>query len=166
MSGIRKINAVDTLPYNMPGNIMPTLIPTAFNTGDIRDCLEFADEDPEPHAWLGQDKTKGQSGVCPMYCFQQKRCRRENCTFYGRAETENFCSYCIERSWNAGNERRRSTDLDSPANAHTYIATPMCVKGTATPQPFCTLQVIQRTGITFPTIFKISLLVCLLLYSQ
>uniref|UniRef100_A0A8C2IEY1 ubiquitinyl hydrolase 1 n=1 Tax=Cyprinus carpio TaxID=7962 RepID=A0A8C2IEY1_CYPCA len=60
----------------------------------IRTINAFADEDPAPHAWLGQDKTKGQSGVCPMYCFQQKRCRRENCTFYGRPETENFCSYC------------------------------------------------------------------------
>uniref|UniRef100_A0A673LIA6 ubiquitinyl hydrolase 1 n=1 Tax=Sinocyclocheilus rhinocerous TaxID=307959 RepID=A0A673LIA6_9TELE len=94
MSGIRTINAVDTLPYNMPGEHKSHTYTNGFNTGDIRDCLEFADEDPVPHAWLGQDKTKGQSGVCPMYCFQQKRCRRENCTFYGRPETENFCSYC------------------------------------------------------------------------
>uniref|UniRef100_A0A672PW64 ubiquitinyl hydrolase 1 n=1 Tax=Sinocyclocheilus grahami TaxID=75366 RepID=A0A672PW64_SINGR len=94
MSGIRTINAVDSLPYNMPGEHKSHTYSNGFNTGDIRDCLEFADEDPAPHAWLGQDKTKGQSGVCPMYCFQQKRCRRENCTFYGRPETENFCSYC------------------------------------------------------------------------
>ncbi|XP_077067201.1 OTU domain-containing protein 7A isoform X1 [Siphateles boraxobius] len=94
MSGIRTVNAVDTLPYNMPGEHKSHTYTNGFNTGDIRDCLEFADEDPMPHAWLGQDKTKGQSGVCPMYCFQQKRCRRENCTFYGRPETENFCSYC------------------------------------------------------------------------
>uniref|UniRef100_A0A671N406 ubiquitinyl hydrolase 1 n=1 Tax=Sinocyclocheilus anshuiensis TaxID=1608454 RepID=A0A671N406_9TELE len=94
MSGIRTINAVDSLPYNMPGEHKSHTYTNGFNTGDIRDCLEFADEDPAPHAWLGQDKTKGQSGVCPMYCFQQKRCRRENCTFYGRPETENFCSYC------------------------------------------------------------------------
>uniref|UniRef100_A0A8C1T923 ubiquitinyl hydrolase 1 n=1 Tax=Cyprinus carpio TaxID=7962 RepID=A0A8C1T923_CYPCA len=94
MSGIRTINAVDSLPYNMPGENKSHTYTNGFNTGDIRDCLEFADEDPAPHAWLGQDKTKGQSGVCPMYCFQQKRCRRENCTFYGRPETENFCSYC------------------------------------------------------------------------
>uniref|UniRef100_A0A8C1MWL8 ubiquitinyl hydrolase 1 n=1 Tax=Cyprinus carpio TaxID=7962 RepID=A0A8C1MWL8_CYPCA len=84
MSGIRTINAVDTLPYNMPGEHKSHTYTNGFNT----------DEDPAPHAWLGQDKTKGQSGVCPMYCFQQKRCRRENCTFYGRPETENFCSYC------------------------------------------------------------------------
>uniref|UniRef100_A0A671T4M0 ubiquitinyl hydrolase 1 n=1 Tax=Sinocyclocheilus anshuiensis TaxID=1608454 RepID=A0A671T4M0_9TELE len=94
MSGIHTINAIDTLPYNMPGEHKSHTYTNGFNTGDIRDCLEFADEDPAPHAWLGQDKTKGQSGVCPMYCFQQKRCRRENCTFYGRPETENFCSYC------------------------------------------------------------------------
>uniref|UniRef100_A0A672PW50 ubiquitinyl hydrolase 1 n=1 Tax=Sinocyclocheilus grahami TaxID=75366 RepID=A0A672PW50_SINGR len=84
MSGIRTINAVDSLPYNMPGEHKSHTYSNGFNT----------DEDPAPHAWLGQDKTKGQSGVCPMYCFQQKRCRRENCTFYGRPETENFCSYC------------------------------------------------------------------------
>lgn len=94
MSGIRTVNAVDTFPYNMPGEHKSHTYTNGFNTGDIRDCLEFADEDPVPHGWLGQDKTKGQSAVCPMYCFQQKRCRRDNCTFYGRPETENFCSYC------------------------------------------------------------------------
>uniref|UniRef100_A0A8B9LA52 ubiquitinyl hydrolase 1 n=1 Tax=Astyanax mexicanus TaxID=7994 RepID=A0A8B9LA52_ASTMX len=61
---------------------------------DIQDCLEFADEEPAPHAWLGHDKAKVRSGTCPMYCFQQKRCKRENCSFYGRPETENYCSYC------------------------------------------------------------------------
>uniref|UniRef100_A0A3B4DX12 ubiquitinyl hydrolase 1 n=1 Tax=Pygocentrus nattereri TaxID=42514 RepID=A0A3B4DX12_PYGNA len=63
-------------------------------SGVRTDCLEFADEEPAPHAWLGHDKAKGRSGTCPMYCFQQKRCKRENCSFYGRPETENYCSYC------------------------------------------------------------------------
>uniref|UniRef100_A0A8C7YWX8 ubiquitinyl hydrolase 1 n=1 Tax=Oryzias sinensis TaxID=183150 RepID=A0A8C7YWX8_9TELE len=30
----------------------------------------------------------------PLYCFQQRRCKRENCSFYGRPETDNYCSYC------------------------------------------------------------------------
>ncbi|TRY94602.1 hypothetical protein DNTS_015810 [Danionella cerebrum] len=92
--GFRNTNAVDAFSYNMPGEHKSHTYTNGFNTGDIQDRLKFADEDPAPHAWLGQDRIKGQSGVCPMYYFQQKRCRRENCTFYGRPETENFCSYC------------------------------------------------------------------------
>uniref|UniRef100_A0A8C6M1R0 ubiquitinyl hydrolase 1 n=1 Tax=Nothobranchius furzeri TaxID=105023 RepID=A0A8C6M1R0_NOTFU len=30
----------------------------------------------------------------PLYCFQQRRCKRENCSFYGRPETDSYCSYC------------------------------------------------------------------------
>uniref|UniRef100_A0A8C6M2V5 ubiquitinyl hydrolase 1 n=1 Tax=Nothobranchius furzeri TaxID=105023 RepID=A0A8C6M2V5_NOTFU len=41
-----------------------------FNAGDIQDCLD------------------------PLYCFQQRRCKRENCSFYGRPETDSYCSYC------------------------------------------------------------------------
>uniref|UniRef100_W5JYF2 ubiquitinyl hydrolase 1 n=1 Tax=Astyanax mexicanus TaxID=7994 RepID=W5JYF2_ASTMX len=94
MSGVRTINTGDSLPYNMPGEHKSHTYTNGFDAGDIQDCLEFADEEPAPHAWLGHDKAKVRSGTCPMYCFQQKRCKRENCSFYGRPETENYCSYC------------------------------------------------------------------------
>uniref|UniRef100_A0AAR2J927 ubiquitinyl hydrolase 1 n=1 Tax=Pygocentrus nattereri TaxID=42514 RepID=A0AAR2J927_PYGNA len=82
MSGVRTVNAGDSLSYNMPGEHKSHTYTNGF------------DAEPAPHAWLGHDKAKGRSGTCPMYCFQQKRCKRENCSFYGRPETENYCSYC------------------------------------------------------------------------
>ncbi len=94
MSGIRKINAVDTLPYNMPGEHKSHTYTNGFNTGDIRDCLEFADEDPEPHAWLGQDKTKGQSGVCPMYCFSAETLQEGELHLLWPSRDRELCSYC------------------------------------------------------------------------
>lgn len=112
------------LSYAMPGEHKSHTYTNGFHINDIRDCLEFADEDPTPHGhWLGHhDRTKGSVGgagtggsvpgvvgttgrsssvsgsvpssVCSAYCFQQRRCKRENCSFYGRPETENYCSYC------------------------------------------------------------------------
>uniref|UniRef100_A0A8B9LA61 ubiquitinyl hydrolase 1 n=1 Tax=Astyanax mexicanus TaxID=7994 RepID=A0A8B9LA61_ASTMX len=64
------ILAASPIPIPSP---TPSSVPThkshtytnGFDAGDIQDCLEF-----------------------------QKRCKRENCSFYGRPETENYCSYC------------------------------------------------------------------------
>uniref|UniRef100_A0A3B5MTP9 ubiquitinyl hydrolase 1 n=1 Tax=Xiphophorus couchianus TaxID=32473 RepID=A0A3B5MTP9_9TELE len=94
LSGVRTVNTMDTLSYNMPGEHKSHTYTNGFNAGDIQDCLEFADEDSMPHTWLGPDKTKGRSSGGPLYCFQQRRCKRENCSFYGRPETDNYCSYC------------------------------------------------------------------------
>uniref|UniRef100_A0A3P9NUN6 ubiquitinyl hydrolase 1 n=1 Tax=Poecilia reticulata TaxID=8081 RepID=A0A3P9NUN6_POERE len=94
LSGVRTVNTMDTLSYNMPGEHKSHTYTNGFNAGDIQDCLEFADEDSVPHTWLGPDKTKGRSSGSPLYCFQQRRCKRENCSFYGRPETDNYCSYC------------------------------------------------------------------------
>lgn len=94
LSGVRTVNTMDTLSYNMPGEHKSHTYTNGFNAGDIQDCLEFADEDSMPHTWLGPDKTKGRSSGGPLYCFQQRRCKRENCSFYGRLETDNYCSYC------------------------------------------------------------------------
>uniref|UniRef100_A0A096MG81 ubiquitinyl hydrolase 1 n=1 Tax=Poecilia formosa TaxID=48698 RepID=A0A096MG81_POEFO len=74
LSGVRTVNTMDTLSYNMPGEHKSHTYTNGFNAGDIQDCLEFADEDSVPHT--------------------QRRCKRENCSFYGRPETDNYCSYC------------------------------------------------------------------------
>ncbi|XP_066557976.1 OTU domain-containing protein 7A [Amia ocellicauda] len=95
MSGIRTVNTVESLSYTMPGEHKSHTYTNGFNANDVRDCLEFADED-SPQAWLNHDKTKGRSTVCPLYSLQQNRCKKENCSFYGRPETENFCSYCYK----------------------------------------------------------------------
>ncbi|KAK1789859.1 hypothetical protein P4O66_015739, partial [Electrophorus voltai] len=96
MSGVRTVHTGhEAVPYNMPGEHKSHTYTNGFDAGDIQDCLEFADEEPPlPHAWLSHERPKGRSGTCPVYCFQQKRCKRENCSFYGRPETENYCSYC------------------------------------------------------------------------
>uniref|UniRef100_A0A671U243 ubiquitinyl hydrolase 1 n=1 Tax=Sparus aurata TaxID=8175 RepID=A0A671U243_SPAAU len=78
----------------------------------IQDCLEFADEDNSSHTWLNQDKTKGRSTGSPLYCFQQRRCKRENCSFYGRPETDNYCSYCYREELK---RRERESKVQRPA---------------------------------------------------
>uniref|UniRef100_A0A3B5AN00 ubiquitinyl hydrolase 1 n=1 Tax=Stegastes partitus TaxID=144197 RepID=A0A3B5AN00_9TELE len=77
----------------------------------IQDCLEFADEDNSSHTWLNQDKTKGRSSGSPLYCFQQRRCKRENCSFYGRPETDNYCSYCYREELK---RRERESKVQRP----------------------------------------------------
>ncbi|XP_067090831.1 OTU domain-containing protein 7A [Osmerus mordax] len=96
LSGVHVGNAGEALPYNMPGEHKSHTYTNGFDTGDIKDCLDFADEDPSAHTWLNQDQTKGWSSGIPMYYYLQRRCRRENCSFYGRPETENYCSYCYK----------------------------------------------------------------------
>uniref|UniRef100_A0A8C5N7R2 ubiquitinyl hydrolase 1 n=1 Tax=Gouania willdenowi TaxID=441366 RepID=A0A8C5N7R2_GOUWI len=71
LSGVRTVNTMNTLSYNMPGEHKSHTYTNGFN-----------------------DKTKGRSSGSPLYCFQQRRCKRENCSFYGRPETDNYCSYC------------------------------------------------------------------------
>ncbi|XP_068507130.1 OTU domain-containing protein 7A [Syngnathus scovelli] len=96
LSGVRTANTLETLAYNMPAEHKSHTYTNGFNAGDIQDCLEFADGDDNnsSHAWLNQDKTKGRASGSPMYCFQQRRCKRDNCSFYGRPETDHYCSYC------------------------------------------------------------------------
>ncbi|XP_061772922.1 OTU domain-containing protein 7A [Nerophis ophidion] len=94
LSGVRTTNTPDSLPYNMPAEHKSHTYTNGFDAGDIHDCLKFADEDNSSHTWLNQDKTKGRSSGSPLFCFQQRRCKRDNCSFYGRPETDNYCSYC------------------------------------------------------------------------
>uniref|UniRef100_A0A667Y7H6 ubiquitinyl hydrolase 1 n=1 Tax=Myripristis murdjan TaxID=586833 RepID=A0A667Y7H6_9TELE len=112
MSGVRTVNTIDTLSYNMPGEHKSHTYTNGFDAGHIQDCLEFADEDPSAHTWLNQDKTKGRSSGGPLYCFQQRRCKRENCSFYGRPETDNYCSYCYREELK---RRERENKVHRPA---------------------------------------------------
>ncbi|MEQ2178276.1 hypothetical protein GOODEAATRI_012381, partial [Goodea atripinnis] len=111
LSGVRTVNTMETLSYNMPSEHKSHTYTNGFNAGDIRDCLEFADEDSMPHTWLGPDKTKGRSSGSPLYCFQQRRCKRDNCSFYGRPETDNYCSYCYREELK---RRERESKVQRP----------------------------------------------------
>lgn len=110
LSGVRTVNTIDALSYNMPGDHKSHTYTNGFDAGDIQDCLEFADEDNTSHTWLNQDKTKGRSSGSPLYCFQQRRCKKENCSFYGRPETDNYCSYCYREDL-----KRRESKVQRPA---------------------------------------------------
>ncbi|XP_036391514.1 OTU domain-containing protein 7A-like [Megalops cyprinoides] len=110
MSGVRTVEATESLSYNMPGEHKSHTYTNGFNASDVRDCLEFADED-SPRGWLSHDKTKGRSAGCTLYCPQQKRCKRENCSFYGRPETENYCSYCYREELK---RRERESKMHRP----------------------------------------------------
>ena len=95
--GVRSI-AVDTaqsLVYGTPAGHKSHTYTNGFGTADIRDCLEFADED-SPRTRPKNDRNKGRSAGCALYCPQQEQCKRDNCSFYGRPETEQFCSYCYK----------------------------------------------------------------------
>ncbi|XP_061678120.1 OTU domain-containing protein 7A isoform X2 [Syngnathoides biaculeatus] len=112
LSGVRTANTLETLAYNMPREHKSHTYTNGFNAGDIQDCLEFADEEKSSYTWLNQDKTKGHSSGSPLYCFQQRRCKRDNCSFYGRPETDNYCSYCYREELQ---RRERENKMQRPA---------------------------------------------------
>lgn len=110
LPGMRTVNTVESLSYTRPAEHKSQTYTNGFNTGDIRDCLEYADEDA-PQTWLNNDKNQGRSTVCPIYSIQQNRCKKENCSFYGRPETENYCSYCYK-------EELKRRERDSKGHRH------------------------------------------------
>ncbi|KAK2492987.1 hypothetical protein MC885_015637, partial [Smutsia gigantea] len=67
--------------------------------GAARDGLEFADADAPAARSNGEC---GRGGPGPA----QRRCQRENCAFYGRAETEHYCSYCYREELRRRREAR------------------------------------------------------------
>ncbi|XP_063170317.1 OTU domain-containing protein 7A [Candoia aspera] len=93
IADIRTVNTVESLACALPTDPKSQTCTNGFNGSDVRDGLEFVDEDA-PSTWLNNDKNRSRATVCPMYSIQQNRCKRENCSFYGRPETKNFCSCC------------------------------------------------------------------------
>ncbi|KAJ7397436.1 OTU domain-containing protein 7A [Pitangus sulphuratus] len=110
LPGIRTVNTVESLSFALPAEHKSQTYTNGFGTADIRDCLEFADEDA-PQTWLNNDKNQGRSTVCPIYSIQQNRCKKENCSFYGRPETDNYCSYCYK-------EELKRRERDSKGHRH------------------------------------------------
>uniref|UniRef100_A0A673CQS4 ubiquitinyl hydrolase 1 n=1 Tax=Sphaeramia orbicularis TaxID=375764 RepID=A0A673CQS4_9TELE len=84
LSGIRTVNTMETLSYSMPGEHKSHTYTNGFDAGDIQDCLEF-----------------------------QRRCKRENCSFYGRPETDNYCSYCYREELKRRRRLREQHHLHS-----------------------------------------------------
>ncbi|KAM8973106.1 OTU domain-containing protein 7A isoform 2-T2 [Pelodytes ibericus] len=111
LSGIRTMNTVESLSYEKPSEHKSQTYTNGFNSSDIRDCLEYAD-DESPQTWLNNDKnSRGRSIICPVYSLHQSRCKKENCSFYGRPETENYCSCCYK-------EELKRRDRESKIHRH------------------------------------------------
>ncbi|XP_023673580.2 OTU domain-containing protein 7A-like isoform X1 [Paramormyrops kingsleyae] len=89
-------------PYSMPGEHKSHTYTNGFEASNSGEPL---DEGSPARAWPSRDKPRGRGTSCAFYYLQQKRCKRGNCSFYGRPETENYCSYCYREEL-----RRRERD--------------------------------------------------------
>ncbi|XP_077174511.1 OTU domain-containing protein 7A isoform X2 [Paroedura picta] len=110
LAGIRTVNTVESLTYAMPTDPKSQTYTNGFNANGARDTLEYANEE-DPQTWLNNGKNRGGSPLCPRYLIQQNRCRKESCSFYGRPETENYCSYCYR-------EELRRRERESKGHRH------------------------------------------------
>lgn len=102
-AALRTVNTVESLARAVPGALAGAAEPKSQTYtngfGAARDALEFADADaPAAHS----NAECGRSGPGPA----QRRCQRENCAFYGRAETEHLCSYCYREEMRRRREAR------------------------------------------------------------
>ncbi|XP_070256398.1 LOW QUALITY PROTEIN: OTU domain-containing protein 7A [Myotis yumanensis] len=108
-ASLRTINTVESLARAVPGALAcaagaagaaESKSQTYTNGfGATRDSLEFADADAPAVRSNGEG---GRGGPGPA----QQRCQRENCAFYGRAETEHLCSYCYREELRRRREAR------------------------------------------------------------
>nr|XP_021536109.1 OTU domain-containing protein 7A [Neomonachus schauinslandi] len=108
-AALRTVNTVESLARAVPG-ALPGAAGAAGHAehksqtytngfGAARDGLEFADADA-PAARSNGECGRGGPGLA------QRRCQRENCAFYGRAETEHYCSYCYREELRRRREAR------------------------------------------------------------
>ncbi|KAM7048674.1 OTU domain-containing protein 7A [Molossus nigricans] len=108
-AALRTVNTVESLARAVPGALAcvagaagaaePKSQTYTNGFGAARDGLEFADADVPATRSNGEC---GRGGPGPA----QRRCQRENCAFYGRAETEHFCSYCYREELRRRREAR------------------------------------------------------------
>uniref|UniRef100_A0A671FP04 ubiquitinyl hydrolase 1 n=1 Tax=Rhinolophus ferrumequinum TaxID=59479 RepID=A0A671FP04_RHIFE len=101
-AALRTVNTVESLARAVPGALAGAAEPKSQTYtngfGAARDGLEFADAD----APAARSNAEGGRGPGPA----QRRCQRENCAFYGRAETEHLCSYCYREELRRRREAR------------------------------------------------------------
>lgn len=108
-AALRTVNTVESLARAVPGALAsaagaagaaePKSQTYTNGFGATRDGLEFADADVPATRWNGECSRGGPGPA-------QRLCQRENCAFYGRAETEHFCSYCYREELRRRREAR------------------------------------------------------------
>ncbi|XP_041034525.1 OTU domain-containing protein 7A isoform X1 [Carcharodon carcharias] len=95
LSGFPTVENMEPLKCLLPPEHKSHTYTNGFGTGDVSDYLEYADDDVSS-VWQSGEKAKGRSMAAPPYSLQQNRCKQHNCPFYGRPETEFYCSYCYK----------------------------------------------------------------------
>ncbi|XP_078056009.1 OTU domain-containing protein 7A [Mustelus asterias] len=95
LSGFPTVETMEPLKCLLPPEHKSHTYTNGFGTGDVSDYLEYADDDVSS-VWQSGEKAKGRSMAAPPSSLQQNRCKQHNCPFYGRPETEFYCSYCYK----------------------------------------------------------------------
>ncbi|XP_072348745.1 OTU domain-containing protein 7A isoform X2 [Scyliorhinus torazame] len=95
LSGFPTVETVEPLKCLLPPEHKSHTYTNGFGTGDVHDSLEYADDDVSS-VWQSAEKAKGRGMAAASYSLQQNRCKQHNCPFYGRLETESYCSYCYK----------------------------------------------------------------------
>ncbi|XP_032870860.1 OTU domain-containing protein 7A isoform X2 [Amblyraja radiata] len=107
LSGLPTVETMEPLKCLLPPEHKSHTYTNGFGSGDVSDYLEYADEAP---SFVRQSGEKGKvRGVAATpYSLQQNRCKQHNCPFYGRPETEFYCSYCYKEELKRRDRGNRS----------------------------------------------------------
>ncbi|XP_062927164.1 OTU domain-containing protein 7A isoform X2 [Mobula hypostoma] len=95
LSGLPTVETMEPLKCLLPPEHKSHTYTNGFGSGDMSDYLEYADEDSS-FVWQSEENSRVRSVAAPPYSIQQNRCKQHNCPFYGRPETEFYCSYCYK----------------------------------------------------------------------
>ncbi|XP_055518790.1 OTU domain-containing protein 7A isoform X2 [Leucoraja erinacea] len=107
LSGLPTVETMEPLKCLLPPEHKSHTYTNGFGSGDVSDYLEYADEAPSFVRQSGEKgKVRGVAGT--PYSLQQNRCKQHNCPFYGRPETELYCSYCYKEELKRRDRGNRS----------------------------------------------------------
>lgn len=107
LSGLPTVETMEPLKCLLPPEHKSHTYTNGFGSGDVSDYLEYADEAPSFVRQSGdKGKVRGVAGT--PYSLQQNRCKQHNCPFYGRPETELYCSYCYKEELKRRDRGNRS----------------------------------------------------------
>lgn len=110
LSGLPTVETMEPLKCLLPPEHKSHTYTNGFGSGDVSDYLEYADEAPSFVRQSGEKgKVRGVAGT--PYSLQQNRCKQHNCPFYGRPETELYCSYCYKEELKRRDRGNRSVWL-------------------------------------------------------
>ncbi|XP_069758438.1 OTU domain-containing protein 7A-like isoform X2 [Narcine bancroftii] len=95
LHGLPTMETMEPLKCLLPPEHKSHTYTNGFGSSDVSDYMEYADEDTF-FVWQSGEKSKEQSVATPPHSLQQSRCKQHNCPFYGRPETQSYCSCCYK----------------------------------------------------------------------